>query len=42
MTVWLACCLMESRGTSWHMLAGDESCKAWRDVECIKDRAEVG
>lgn len=34
--------LVESRGTSRHMLAGYVACKARRDIECLKDRAEVG
>ena len=40
--VWLACCLIKSRSTSWHMLAGYEAGKAWRNFEGVKDREEVG
>ena len=38
----LARCLIKSRSTSWHMLAGYEARKAWRNVEGVKDGAEVG
>ena len=31
-----------SSGASWHMLAGYEARKAWRDIECIKNSVEDG
>ena len=38
----LARCLIKVRSTSWHMLAGYQARKAWRNFECVKDSSEVG